>query len=264
MEAKVYKCSLRVGLWFCLAGFDLFIHSVRATVCERGSLLVVRLKKRGKRFFFLFFFQPLGTTTTVQLILGSLSGGQNRNLVLSFCSGSRRCPSPRTFVFASVQCSSASSGQGFQIPGSQNQTESVSVFLTLSSTASHSCPSPRSTPGSCRRSGSSRWSHDCCGRCRDGSEPGAFKKRKTTKFDNLLSVSRVFWAGCVCFVCGIVPWTGNTGMRTDAPSRSHLQWPAGLCRDSCRRRWRQCHLNRRATSLSRGQRETATGQELAV
>lgn len=37
------------SLWFCLAGLDLFIHSVRATVCERFSLHVVRLKKRGKR-----------------------------------------------------------------------------------------------------------------------------------------------------------------------------------------------------------------------
>lgn len=85
--------------------------------------------------------------------------------------------------------------QGFQIPRSQNQTVSVPVFLTPPSTASHSCPSPRSTPGSCHRTGSPRWSHDCCGRCSDGSEPGVL--RKNTKFDNLVSLIRLLLAGCV-------------------------------------------------------------------
>lgn len=61
------------------------------------------------------------------------------------------------------------------------------------------------------------------------------------------------WQG-VCFVCSIVPWTGNMGMWIDGPSQSHLQWPGGFYRDSCRQRWRQCRLNRRATSLRRGQR----------
>lgn len=140
--------------------------------------------------------------------------------------------------------------QGVYIPRRQNHA--VSVLLTLSSTASHSCPSPRSTPGSCRRSGSSRWSHDCCGRCRDGSKPGVVKNKPQS-----LPVSRA-WAEArrqgVCFVCGLLPWTGNTGMWIDGPSQSRRQWPGGFYRGSYRQRWRQCRPNRRATSLRTGRR----------
>lgn len=179
------------SLWFRLAGFDLFIHSVRATVCERLSLHVVQLKKRGKRYF----LQPHRTTTRGQLIW-DLWAGQNRNLILSFCSRSLQRLNPRKF--GSVQFSAVRLPPAGVSDPTQSETVSVSVFLTLSSTASHSCPSPRSTPGSCRHTGSSRWSHDCCGHCRDGSEPGVLKKKnKNTKFDNLLNVSRILLAGCV-------------------------------------------------------------------
>lgn len=47
-----------------------------------------------------------------------------------------------------------------------------SFSLTLSSTASHSCPSRQLTPGSRRHTGSSHWSRDCCGRRKHGWEPG--------------------------------------------------------------------------------------------
>lgn len=110
--------------------------------------------------------------------------------------------------------------QGFHIPGSQNETVSVSVFLTLSSTASRSCPSLRSTPGSCRRTGSSRWSHDCCGRCRDGSEPGAFKKNTHLKHDNLMSVSRILSAGCVFYLYRTLNWEHGYENRCTFPKSS--------------------------------------------
>lgn len=68
----------------------------------------------------------------------------------------------------------------------------------------------------------------------------------------------------MCFVCSSVPWTGNKGTWRDGPSRSHLQSPGGFYRDSCRQRWRQCRLNRQATSLRRGESKVRNVKARAI
>lgn len=60
-----------------------------------------------------------------------------------------------------------------QLPPHSGKKLTVCVcLLRLSSTASRSCPSRRSTPGSCRHTGRSRWSRDCCGRRKHDWVPG--------------------------------------------------------------------------------------------
>lgn len=59
--------------------------------------------------------------------------------------------------------------------------------LRLSSTASRSCPSHLSTPGSCHHTGRLHWSRDCCGHRKHGWEPG--KKQKQHCFSILSRIS---------------------------------------------------------------------------
>lgn len=177
------------SLWFCLAGFDLLIHSVTATVCLRVCLCMCDQSKE-ERDIFCNRIEPLQ-----QFISSGMSEQiRNRNLILFFfwvCVSLVR--------FSLVQFGFLQ--QGFWIPRSQNPRVSVSVFLTLSSTASRSCPSPRSTPGSRRRTGSPRWSRDCCGHCRGGLEPGVLGQ--TQHFDKF-SLSRIPEED-VYFMCSTVP-----------------------------------------------------------
>lgn len=78
--------------------------------------------------------------------------------------------------FSLVQFSSARSRwMSGPLPSSIKKLRICGFFspsLTLSSTASHSCPSRPLTPGSRRHTGSSHWSRDCCGRRKRGWEPG--------------------------------------------------------------------------------------------
>lgn len=146
----------------------------------------MRLIKRGKRYFFCNRTEPLQQFIS----FGISEQTRNRNLILIFCWVPGSLVRFSLVHFGFLQ-------QGFRIQRRQNPTACVSLFLTLSSTASRSCPSPRSTPGSRRRTGSSRWSRDCCGRCRDGSEPGVLN----TNFDKLLTLSRVSNATRACVLC---------------------------------------------------------------
>lgn len=130
--------------------------------------------QKRKKIFFCNRTEPLQQFISS----GICEQTRNRNLILLFC---WVCGSLVRFSLVHLGFLQ----RGFRIQRSQNPTASVSLFLTLSSTASRSCPSPRSTPGSRRRTGSSRWSRDCCGRCRDGSEPGVFN----TKSDKLVTLT---------------------------------------------------------------------------
>lgn len=177
------------SLWFCLLGFDPF-----DLFCLMS--LVSRLQHVRGRFFFLhvvwikkrrniqdFCISSNLTLHLQQFIsLGIWEQIRKENLrkrvpLLSIHFSSGRS----TFVFSFnlslvrfslVQFSSVSlswvSG-----PGSRKKpTVSVSVCsLRLSSTASRSCPSLQSTPGSCRHTGRSRWSRGCCDRRKHGWEP---------------------------------------------------------------------------------------------
>lgn len=66
--------------------------------------------------------------------------------------------------FTSVQCSTVQFCPTQQAGQSDRSLPPSPRPLRLFSTASHSCPSLRLTPGNCRRTGSSHWSRDCCGR----------------------------------------------------------------------------------------------------
>lgn len=166
----------------------------------RGSLFFNMWCEERKRekLGFLYFKQLHITPPTVHLIW-DLSADQEGNirtqvsLLSNHFSSVHSDPlllifSVSSFKFGLVQLSLLQLGSG---PSSRNKlTVSVAAcLLRLSSTASRSCPSHRSTPGSRRRTGRSRWLRDCYGR---------------RKHD---------W----------VPGTVNMDMRRDEPSQSRLQ-----------------------------------------
>lgn len=123
--------------------------------------------------------------------------------------------------FSLVQFSSVQ--LGFRCPAAVSLTLSVSVLLRLFSTASRSCPSLQSTPGSCHHTGRLHWSRDCCGHCKHGLEP-ANKNRTcfTRTWCFPLSITEMLIMHDFRQQ-RILPWTVNKGKRRDGPSQSRLQ-----------------------------------------
>lgn len=62
------------SLWFCLAGFDLFIRSVQATVCERLTFAGSATKEKREKMLFATARNHHSSSTH----LGSLSGSEEQ------------------------------------------------------------------------------------------------------------------------------------------------------------------------------------------
>lgn len=177
-------------LWFCLAGFDpfhLFCLVSLVTVLQYVRWWIVFVcsveEKKGEQEG--VCFSSSCTWPPIRHRIWDLWADREGNFKtqvspLSNHFSSFRPTSSLVFILSLLQLE-------VQAPAAVRSRQYLPhvCLLRLSSTASHSCPSHQSTPGSCRQSGSSHWLHGCYGHHKHGWEP-------VENADNSISLSLFF------------------------------------------------------------------------